>query len=404
MTEQLSPVKWDFPEVSNVWLRCRRFRNHLVKVKTRQNIQRSTTASINLKAISYNISEIRERIGDRRDLMAVVKADGYGHGSVKVSLSALKGGADCLGVALPEEGEQLRKAGIEVPILVLGLIQPEEAYKVVDFRLDQTVCTLELAEALEQEARKVSIQVNVHVKVDTGMGRIGVTPQDALSLVRRISRFKNLKLMGIFSHLSSADEADKTLAKKQIAIFESVVREIEASGIEIPKKHIANSAGVLDLPESYYDLVRPGIMIYGLYPSMDVSRSIKLKPAMTLKTKVINLKSISEGTPISYGRTFYTEKDTLVATLPVGYADGYSRLLSNQAYVLIKGRRATLIGRVCMDMCMIDVTGIKGVKPGDEVILFGEDPSVDEIARMIGTINYEIVCCVGKRVPRIYVD
>ena len=336
--------------------------------------------------------------------MAVVKADGYGHGSVKVSLSALKGGADCLGVALPEEGEQLRKAGIEVPILVLGLIQPEEAYKVVDFRLDQTVCTLELAEALEQEARKVSIQVNVHVKVDTGMGRIGVTPQDALSFVRRISRFKNLKLMGIFSHLSSADEADKTLAKKQIAIFESVVREIEASGIEIPKKHIANSAGVLDLPESYYDLVRPGIMIYGLYPSMDVSRSIKLKPAMTLITKVIYLKSVSEGTPISYGRTFYTEKDTLVATLPVGYADGYSRLLSNQAYVLIKGRRATLIGRVCMDMCMIDVTGIEGVKPGDEVILFGEDPSVDEIARMIGTINYEIVCCVGKRVPRIYVD
>jgi alanine racemase len=375
-----------------------------VKVKTRQHIPRATTASINLKAISYNISEIRKRIGDKRDLMAVVKADGYGHGSVKVSLSALKGGADCLGVAFPEEGEQLRKAGIEVPILVLGLIQPEEAYKVVNLRLDQTVCTLELAEALEQEARKASAQVNVHVKVDTGMGRIGVTPPDALGFVRRINRFENLKLMGIFSHLSSADEADKTLTKKQIAIFENVVREIEASGIKIPKKHIANSAGILDLPESYYDIVRPGIMIYGLYPSMHVSRSIKLKPAMTLKTKVIYLKSVSEGTPISYGRTFYTKKDTLVATLPVGYADGYSRLLSNQAYVLIKGQRATLIGRVCMDMCMIDVTGIKGVKPGDEVILFGEDPSVDEIARIIGTINYEIVCWVGKRVPRIYGD
>ncbi|MFB0533135.1 MAG: alanine racemase [Desulfatiglandales bacterium] len=378
--------------------------NYLVKVKTERSVERPTKAIVNLEAISHNISEIRKRIGHRRDLMAVVKADGYGHGAVRVSLAALKSGANCLGVALPEEGEQLRKAGIEVPILVLGLIRPEEAYKPINFGLDQTVCSLELAEALDQEARKVSVQVNVHVKVDTGMGRIGVKPEGALDLVRKISQFGNLKLTGIFTHLSCADEADKAFTKKQIEIFDSAVREIEASGIDIPKKHIANSAAILDLPESYYDLVRPGIMIYGLYPSKHVSRSIELKPAMTLKTRVLYLKSVPAGTPISYGRAFSTKKDTFVATLPVGYADGYSRLLSNRGYVLIKGRQAPLIGHVCMDMCMIDITGINHVKPGDEVILFGEDPSVDEIARQIGSINYEVVCSVGERVPRIYVN
>jgi alanine racemase len=364
--------------------------NYLVKVKTERSVERPTKAIVNLEAISHNISEIRKRIGHRRDLMAVVKADGYGHGAVRVSLAALKSGANCLGVALPEEGEQLRKAGIEVPILVLGLIRPEEAYKPISFGLDQTVCSLELAEALDQEARKVSVQVNVHVKVDTGMGRIGVKPEGALDLIRKISQFGNLKVTGIFTHLSCADEADKAFTKKQIEIFDSAVREIEASGIDIPKKHIANSAAILDLPESYYDLVRPG--------------SIELKPAMTLKTKVLYLKSVPAGTPISYGRAFSTKKDTFVATLPVGYADGYSRLLSNRGYVLIKGRQAPLIGHVCMDMCMIDITGINHVKPGDEVILFGEDPSVDEIARQIGSINYEVVCSVGERVPRIYVN
>jgi alanine racemase len=371
-------------------------------VKINRNVQRSTLALIDLRAISHNIAEIRKRIGKERDLMAVVKADGYGHGAVEVSVSALGSGANCLGVALPEEGEQVRKAGIVAPILVLGLIQPGEAYKVIDSGLEQAVCTLELAQALDQEAGKASVKVNVHVKVDTGMGRIGVAPHDALEFVRKLSRFKNLRVTGIFSHFPSADEADKAFTRSQIETFDQIVRQIGDAGLKIPKRHIANSAAILDLPESYFDLVRPGIMIYGLYPSTAVSRSIKLKPAMTLKTKIIYVKKVPAGTPISYGRTFYTERDSVVATLPVGYADGYYRLLSNQGSVQLRGQRVPLTGRVCMDMCMIDVSGIKDVRPGEEVVLFGDDPTVDEIAGKIGTINYEVVCAVGKRVPRIY--
>ncbi len=371
--------------------------------EVRLRAERSTRAIISLEAISHNIAQIRRKIGSRRDLMAVVKADGYGHGGVEVGRSALESGANCLGVALPEEGDQLRKAGIDVPVLVLGLIQPNEAYKVVDSRLEQTVCSLELVEALDQEAGKASVQVDVHVKVDTGMGRIGVKPEDATAFVSRIRRFKNLNVKGIFTHFASADRADKTLSKRQIELFNQVIRGIALAGIEIPKRHMANSAGVLDLPESYYDLVRPGIMIYGLYPSDDVSRTVELKPAMTLKTKIAFLKTVPPGTPISYGGTFVSDRETAVATLPVGYGDGFSRLLSGRGEVLIHGRRAPLIGRVCMDMCMIDVSNVEGVIPGSEVVLFGEGLSVDEIAAMVGTINYEIVCAVGKRVPRIYV-
>lgn len=374
------------------------------KSKPPLRVERPTRAVIDLGAISHNIAETRERIGDKKRLMAVVKADGYGHGSVEVSQTALKTGADCLGVALPEEGQLLRKAGIDVPILVLGPIEPKEAPKTVDSRLDQTVCSLELSEALDQVARKASVCINVHVKVDTGMGRIGVPPQDVLAFVRRIGTFKNLSVEGIFTHFASADEADKTFARKQIDIFDRVVREMHLAGIDIPQKHMANSAGILDLPESYCDLVRPGIIIYGLYPSDKVSRSVELKPAMTLKTKISFLKTVPPGTAISYGRTFVTDNETTVATLPVGYGDGYSRLLSGRGEVLINGQRAPLIGRVCMDMCMTDVSRVADVKPGDDVILFGEDFSVDEIAAMVGTINYEILCAVGKRVPRVYVE
>ncbi len=336
--------------------------------------------------------------------MAVVKADGYGHGSVEVSRIALESGADCLGVALPEEGEHLRKAGFDVPIVVLGLIQPNEAYKAVHSSLDQTVCSPELAEALDQEARKASVRINVHIKVDTGMGRIGVNPRDVSAFVRRIQRLKNLRVMGIFSHFASADKADKTFSEKQMETFNQVIREMQLTGIEIPQKHMANSAAVLDLPESYYDLVRPGIIIYGLYPSAEVSRNIKLKPAMTLRTKISYTKTVPPDTPISYGQTFVTDKKTTVATLPVGYGDGYSSLLSGRGEVLINGCRAPLIGRVCMDMCMVDVSRLEDVKAGDDVILFGQEPSVDEIAATIGTINYEVLCALGKRVPRIYVQ
>jgi alanine racemase len=371
-------------------------------MKTTKETERPTCAVINLAAIGHNVAAIRKRIGGNRGLMAVVKADAYGHGAVEVSRAALAGGADCLGVAIPEEALPLRKAGIDVPILVLGLIQPQEAGKVIDAGLEQTVCSLGVAKALDRTANAASTRINVHIKVDTGMGRIGVLPNEVNDFLRKLNRYKNLRLKGIYSHFASADEKETAFTKKQINIFDGVIREIEAMGIHIPQKHFANSAGVLAHSNSFYDLVRPGITIYGLYPSGDTPRTLSLRPAMTLKSRIAHIKKVPAGTPVSYGRTFRTERDTTVATLPLGYADGYSRGLSNQGYATIKGVRAPLIGRVCMDMCMFDVTDINNVCQGDEAVLFGTSPTVDEIADRLGTINYEIVCAVGKRVPRIY--
>jgi len=372
--------------------------------QARQSVERATRAIINLGAVSHNVAEIRKKIGNERGLMAMVKADGYGHGAVEVSQAAIGSGADSLGVAILGEGQQLREAGIEVPILVVGLSPPEEAYKVVKFRLSQAVATVELLEALDSEAGKASTKVNVHVKVDTGMGRVGLNPDDAVSFVRKVKDFRNLNLEGIFSHFPSSDERDKTFSMGQLRLFNQVISNLQLAGIEVPQKHMANSAAVLDLPQSYYDMVRPGIMLYGFYPSSEVSRSIKLRSAMTLKTRVAQVKVVLPGTPISYGRTFITNKKTTVATLPVGYGDGYNRLLSNRGEVLIKGHRAPVIGTVCMDMCMVDASSVKDIQPGDEVILFGEDLPAEEIATKIGTIVHEVICSVNKRVPRLYIQ
>ncbi len=370
----------------------------------KRGTERATRAIIDLGAISHNVAAIRKKIGDQRGLMAVVKADGYGHGAVEVSRTALRNGADSLAVALPEEGQHLREAGIEAPILVLGLIQPDEAWKVVDSRLDQTVSSIALLEALDREAGSASIQVNVHVKVETGLGRIGLEPHEVVLFLHRARSCRNLKVTALFSHFSAADERDKTFARHQLQLFEQTIREIQHAGIELPQRHMANSAATLDLPESYYDLVRPGLIIYGLYPSTEVSHSIEIKPAMTLKTRVCYLKTVPQGTPISYGRTFVTQKQTRVATLPLGYGDGYKRALADKGEVLIKGRRAPVIGRICMDMCMIDVSDVPDVQAGDEAIVFGQEPTADELAAKIGTINYEVVTTVGKRVPRVYVN
>ena len=365
-------------------------------------MERATRAIIDLGAIASNVAAVRTIIGPERDMMAIVKADAYGHGALEVSGTALYNGATCLGVALPEEGEELRNHGIDVPVLILGLVNPEEAFKIVRARLEQTLCTLEAAEALDQVAGASSLKINVHIKVDTGMGRIGISPGDTLAFVRAIKQFKNLCLKGIFSHLPRADEADQSFTHGQINLFRDLLREIEASGIHIPQRHLANSAGILNFPESHLDLVRPGIMLYGLSPSPHMNHETALKPAMTLKTKIAYLKQVSPGTSISYGHTFTCPGRMRVATLPIGYADGYNRGLSNGAYAIIRNKKAPLIGRVCMDMCMFDVTNIENVQTGDEAVLFGNRPTADELAHRLDTINYEIVCAVGKRVPRIY--
>ena len=361
---------------------------------------------INLNNIVYNISEIRKRIGDKVKIMAVVKANGYGHGAVEVAKIALKSGAQCLAVATLEEAVELRKAGIQSSILVFGLSPPTQAQQIVKHNLSQTVCNMDLVRALSTEAQFQGKTAKIHVKVDTGMGRLGIAPEKVTDFVKQISHLKGIEIEGIFTHFSVADK-DKSFTELQIKRFKEVVANLEKEGIHIPIKHTANSAAILDVPSSYFDLVRPGIMLYGLYPSTKVNHTINLKPVMSFKTEVAFLKTVPAGASLSYGRTFTTKEKSIIATLPVGYADGYSRALSNKGEVLIKGKRAPVVGTICMDMTLVDVSHIPDVRVGDEVVLFGRQEgaqiSVDELSSKIGTINYEIVCGISKRVPRIYI-
>lgn len=367
---------------------------------------RATRVEIDLDAIAYNIQLIRKRVGMKVRIMAVVKADGYGHGSVEVAKVALENGADYLAVAIPEEGVELRRAGIEAPILVFSLTPAGESKNIVAYNLTQAVCTKELAEALSARAQELNKVAKVHIKVDTGMGRIGIFPEDVVDFVTEVSKLKGIELEGIFTHFPDADGKDKSFTELQIGKFQQIIAELENIGIKIPIKHAANSAGILDFPSSLFNLVRPGITIYGLAPSKEIIHTMNLKPAMTFKTAVAYLKTVPLGSPISYGRTFITQKESRIATLAVGYADGYNRLLSNKGEVIIRGKRAPVVGRVSMDMTMVDVSHIPEVQIDDEVVLFGkqggDEISIDEIAYKCNTISYEIVVSIGKRVPRIY--
>jgi len=368
-----------------------------------ERAERPTRAVVDLSAIAGNVAGVRRHVGDRPHVMAVVKADAYGHGAVPVARVALASGADWLGVALPEEGEELRRAGIGVPILVLGLTEPKQASRVVEADLDQAVDSEDLVSALASAARLARKTVHVHLKVDTGMGRIGVGTEEAVLLARSILRRKGtLSLRGVFSHFATADHADKSFAHEQIKRFDRALSALGEAGIRVSLRHIANSAAILDLPAATYDMVRAGIAIYGLPPSRGTTDSIALRPSMTLATRVVALKTVPAGTSISYGRTFTTARRSKIATLPIGYADGLSRRLSNCWDVRIRGASAPVVGTICMDMCMVDVTDVDRVERGDEVILFGEEPTATAMADRLGTINYEVVCGVGKRVPRVY--
>jgi len=371
---------------------------------------RPTRVEIDLNAIAHNIQAIRRKVAGRVKIMAVVKADGYGHGATEVAKVALQSGANCLGVAILEEGVELRLSGIKAPILILGLTPPEKVQEVITYNLSQALSSTELAKALSAEAQKSGKVARVHIKIDTGMSRIGVPPESAINFVKQILTLKAIEIEGIFTHFSVSDSVDdsndKSFTELQIDRFKQVIAGLEENGIQIPIKHAANSAGVLNFPSSYFDMVRPGIIIYGLYYSRGVAVAENLEPAMSFKTAIIHLKTVAPGSSISYGRTFTTEKESIIATLPVGYADGYNRLLSNKGEVLIKGRRAPIVGRVCMDMTMIDVSHIPEVKIGDEVVLFGKQGGaeipMDEIADKTNTIVNEVACSIGKRVPRVY--
>ncbi len=368
------------------------------------HIQRPVWAEVDLNAVAHNLGEVRKRT--KAKIMAIVKANAYGHGAYPVANTLLKAGADCLGVAILAEALELRAKGITAPILILGYTPEEMARQVVEKDITQTVYTLNQTHALAQAGRDLGKEAKVHIKVDTGMGRIGF-PWDGPEAISPVFEMAGLQVEGAFTHLAVADIKDKSFTLEQLDKFHFCLDTLAAYGHPVPLKHAANSAAVIDVPEAHLDMVRPGIMLYGLAPSREVDLTgVDLRPAMTLKAKIALVKNLPAGSSVSYGRTFRAPAEVRVATLPIGYADGYTRLLSNRAEVLIRGRRAPVIGRICMDQCMVDVSAIPEASVGDEAVLFGSDGEdllpVDELADILGTINYELVCMVSARVPRIY--
>lgn len=365
----------------------------------------ATWAEIDLSALSHNLAKIKRKVGKRKVLFAV-KADAYGHGAVEISRRALNSGVDMLGVATSEEARELREAGIKGPILVFGPILPQSAGEVVRDNIRQTVYSLELAKRLSREAARQKKRATVHIKIDTGMGRLGVSPGEAVSFIKEVLTLDGLEVEGIFTHFSSAGEKEKSFTIFQLEEFLRIIGELKRENINIPLKHIANSAAILDLPETYLDMVRPGLIVYGPFPSPYVERSIDLKPVMSLKTRVAFLKRVPKGTSIGYGRSYLTRRSSLIATLPVGYADGYSRSLSNRGKVIIGGRRLPIVGGVCMDQCMVEIGNTPEPEIGEEAVLIGkqgqEEIRVEEVAERSESIPHEVISRIGKRVPRVY--
>lgn len=367
-------------------------------------------AEINLDNIAGNVREIRKIIDDKTEIIAAVKADAYGHGVLEVTRTLLSNGVTRLAVSILDEAVQLRKNGINVPILILSYTDPARANEIIDKNVTQTVFSLDLARALSNAAVEMGKEVRIHVKVDTGMTRVGFMPgYSAVKNIIEISKMPGIVIEGLFTHFASADERDKTYTYMQFEKFMSICSELSRAGIHIPLKHVANSAAMIKYPRMHLNMVRPGIVLYGLYPSSDVqSTELDLKPAMTLKANVILVKEVEKNICVSYGRTFKTKCASRIATVPIGYADGYTRLLSNKAHVLVNGEYSPVIGNICMDQCMIDVTEMKNeVKTGDEVVLFGrqkdKEIKVEDVASAIGTINYEVISIIGKRIPRVYI-
>lgn len=371
---------------------------------------RPVWAEINLDNLAHNIKEVRKNTRDDAIVTAVVKANGYGHGSTDIAKTFLANGADRLAVAILTEAIELRKAGIDAPILVLGYTPNTQFDKVLEYDLMQTVYDYDDAKILSKTAVEMDKEAVIHIKIDTGMSRIGFLPnEDAVDKILKINDLENINIEGMYTHFAKADETDKEHAKGQFEKYSRVADELKSRGLDIKIKHVSNSAAIIDLKDYNLDMVRAGIMIYGFYPSNEVDKkTIELKPAMNLKARVSHVKVVPKGTGISYGQIFKTERESKIATLPIGYADGFTRLLTEKAEVYVNGKRVKVVGKICMDQCMIDVTDIEDIVVGDEVVIFGYGvegyPHADELAEKIGTINYEIVCMVGRRIPRVYVS
>lgn len=366
-------------------------------------------AEINLDAVLYNMESMHQVIADNTKIMAVIKADGYGHGAVAIAkaiddLPYLYGYA----VASLEEGLILRRNGITKPVLILGYVFPDQYEELIRADIRPTVFTLEMAESLSVAAETCKRDCRIHFAVDTGMSRIGYqVTEEAADEMARIAKLPHIVVEGMFTHFATADETDKTKTYAQLAAYQQMVSLLKERGIEIPVKHCSNSAGIIDIPEANLDLVRAGITLYGLWPSDEVDKKrISIKPALSLITHVAYVKDLPADREISYGGTYHTTEPRRIATIPVGYADGYARGLSNKGSVIIRGKRAPIRGRVCMDQFMVDVTDIPDVKCGDKVVLIGKDGdqeiTLEEVGNCSGRFNYEFVCDISKRVPRVY--
>ncbi|SHK60384.1 alanine racemase [Clostridium cavendishii DSM 21758] len=369
---------------------------------------RPVWAEIDLNAIAHNMKEIK-RCVKSNEIIAVVKADAYGHGAVDVAPVLIENGAKRLAVAVITEAIELRNANITAPIMILGYTPLTFAEDIINNEIEQTVYNLEYAMELSKTAMKLGKKARIHIAIDTGMGRIGFMPnEESFNAVKKINSLEGIIIEGIFTHFSSSDEANKDYTYEQLEKFNKFNDKLLKENINIKLKHASNSAAIIDLPNTHLNAVRPGIILYGYYPSDEVIKeNLSLKPALTLKTNVVHVKKMEKDMYISYGRAFKTEKESIIATLPIGYADGYTRLLTGKAKVIIKGKFAPVVGKICMDQLMIDVTDIEDVRIGDEVILIGgcDDISfnADDIAKLVGTINYEIICMLKNRVPRVYV-
>ena len=361
----------------------------------------NTYAEINLEAIKHNIAEIKKLLAPPVKFMAVVKANAYGHGAAAVSRAAVDAGAHYLAVANLKEAMELREAGILSPILILTESPTSVVDEILHYDLTQTIYSFVEAKALSDEAEKRRKNARVHVKIDTGMGRVGVAPSEAFAFISKVSSLPGLKLEGIFTHFAKAEDLHDNFTQTQFEKFKQISSRVP----EIPIKHCANSAAVIFHPETHMDMVRVGLMMYGLYPQGNSRRFIELKPALSFKSRVTYLKRVPAQTALSYGGTYLTARETSIATIPVGYADGFSRRLSNRGQVIINGKRYPVVGKVTMDLTLVNV-GDAGVHLGDEAILIGEQNgqmiSADEIAELEDTISYEVICGIGKRVPRIY--
>lgn len=369
---------------------------------------RPTFAKVNLTAIKHNVAVIKQNIGRGPMFCAVVKADAYGHGSVMVAKAALEGGANWLAVAIPEEASELRESGIKAPILVLGPSSRWQWEVASELDLSMVVTSKDCLESAIAAANKCGKIQKLHIKTDTGMNRVGVRSVDDLNeMLDIIEREPLLDLQGVMTHFSCADDEDKQYTIMQAERFDEFAGIVKARGYT-PILHAANSATAIDMPELGYDMVRVGISLYGCYPSHEVSKQVKLRPAMSIYSHISHIKTVEEGSRISYGGTFASDRTMRVATLPVGYADGFSRLLSNKGEVLLHGKRAKVLGRVCMDQILVDVTEIEMAKLHDEAVIIGkqgrDEITATEVADTIGTINYEVLCDVSARVPRLYYE